>query len=263
MPFTLAHPAVVLPLLRTPLVPSALVAGAMAPDLPYYVSLQWIGGDYNLTLTHEWSSVLWVDPIIGSVLLATFQLLLKGPLLALLPPSAGGRAAPAALGFRWRSSAALALIAVSLVVGAATHLAWDELTRSPGHPWALRLEVAFSVLGGVALLGWLVRWWRATPPQPVPDGVLLPRPLRTGVAALLAAVAVVAGAVAAMRRLTEIREAYRVDGVVDRVGVAEAELRTFLVEGGTAFIVALVVYAVGWHVHRAGTRRRGEQVTAP
>ncbi|MCZ2825730.1 MULTISPECIES: DUF4184 family protein [unclassified Modestobacter] len=262
MPFTLAHPAVVLPLLRTPLVPSALVAGAMAPDLPYYVSLQWLGGDYNLTLTHESSSVLWLDPIIGLVLLATFQLLLKSPLLALLPPSAAGRAVPAARGFRWRGSVALGLIAVSLVVGAVTHLVWDELTRFPGQPWALRLEVAFSVLGGVALLGWLARWWGTTPPQPVPDGVLLPRPLRTGVAALLAAVAVVAGAVAAARRLTEIREAYRVDGVVDRVGVAEAELRTFLVEGGTAFLVALVVYAVGWHVHRAFTRR-AEQLTSP
>ncbi|WP_299959980.1 DUF4184 family protein [uncultured Modestobacter sp.] len=260
MPFTLAHPAVVLPLLRTPLVPSALVAGALAPDLPYYVSLQWLGGDYNLTLTHELSSVLWLDPLIGAVLLATFQLLLKRPVLALLPPSAAGRAAPAARGFRWRRPAALGLIAVSLVIGAATHLVWDELTRAPGAPWALRLEVAFSVLGGAALLGWLVRWWRATPPQPVPDGVLLPRPWRTGLAVLIGAVAVVAGAVAAARRLGEVREAYRVGGVLDRAGVVEAELRTFLVEGGTAFIVVLVVYAVGWHVHRAGTRRRKEQV---
>lgn len=260
MPFTLAHPAVVLPLLRRPLVPSALVAGSLAPDLPYYVSLQWLGGDYNLTLTHERSSVLWLDPLIGAVLLATFQLLLKRPVLALLPPSAAGRAAPAARGFRWRSPAALGLIAVSLVVGAATHLVWDELTRAPGAPWALRLEVAFSVLGGAALLWWLVRWWRATPPQPVPDGVLLPRRPRTALPALIGAVTVLAGAVAAALELPEIRDAYQLGGAVDRVGVAEAELRTLLVEAGTAFIAALLVYAVGWHVHRAGTRRRAERV---
>ncbi|TWH75209.1 uncharacterized protein DUF4184 [Modestobacter roseus] len=98
MPFTLAHPAAVLPLLRTPLAPSALVAGSVAPDLPYYASLQWLGGDYNLTLTHEWSSVLWLDPLIGLVLLAAFQVLFKRPLLALLPPAAAGRAVPAARG---------------------------------------------------------------------------------------------------------------------------------------------------------------------
>ncbi|HEY3557859.1 MAG TPA: DUF4184 family protein, partial [Kribbella sp.] len=35
MPFTPAHPAAVLPLIRRPLVASALVAGAVAPDLLY------------------------------------------------------------------------------------------------------------------------------------------------------------------------------------------------------------------------------------
>lgn len=39
MPLTLTHPAIVLPLARGPLVPSALVIGAMAPDLPYFVGM--------------------------------------------------------------------------------------------------------------------------------------------------------------------------------------------------------------------------------
>ena len=37
MPFTASHPAAILPFLRTPLPASALVAGSIAPDLPYYV----------------------------------------------------------------------------------------------------------------------------------------------------------------------------------------------------------------------------------
>ncbi|MGY1857478.1 DUF4184 family protein [Modestobacter sp. SYSU DS0290] len=250
MPFTLAHPAVVLPLLRTPLVPSALVAGSVAPDLPYYASLQWLGGDYNLTLTHELSSVLWLDPLIGLVLLAAFQVVVKRPLLALLPPAAAGRAVPAARGFRWRSPVALASIAVSLVVGAASHVLWDDVTRAPGAPWSLRLEVAFTVLGGGALLWWLVRWWRAARPSPVPAAVLLPRRVRVVVPALLGVVAVLAGAVSGFRMLPEFREAYRLEGAVDWAGVAEAELRTFLVDGGTALLVALVLYAVAWHLCR-------------
>ena len=37
MPFTLAHPAAILPITRGRLIPSALVMGSMAPDVPYYV----------------------------------------------------------------------------------------------------------------------------------------------------------------------------------------------------------------------------------
>ena len=37
MPFTGSHPAVVLPLLRTPLPASALVLGSTAPDLPHFL----------------------------------------------------------------------------------------------------------------------------------------------------------------------------------------------------------------------------------
>lgn len=61
MPFTLAHPAVVLPLVRRPFVPGALVAGAMAPDLPYFLGAagiastragDWYGVFLNATETH-------------------------------------------------------------------------------------------------------------------------------------------------------------------------------------------------------------------
>ncbi|MEV0803512.1 DUF4184 family protein [Kribbella sp. NPDC050281] len=54
MPFTLAHPAAVLPLVRRPLVASALVAGAVAPDLLYLdpiyrFATQGINGNFTLT----------------------------------------------------------------------------------------------------------------------------------------------------------------------------------------------------------------------
>ena len=39
MPFTLAHPAAVLPFARTKLVFSALIAGALAPDVGYFLTL--------------------------------------------------------------------------------------------------------------------------------------------------------------------------------------------------------------------------------
>lgn len=40
MPFTLSHPAAVIPLSRVKwLVPSAVLMGSMAPDFPYFLAL--------------------------------------------------------------------------------------------------------------------------------------------------------------------------------------------------------------------------------
>ncbi len=93
MPFTLAHPAAILPLVRRPFVASALVAGAVAPDLLYVgpiyrIATQQINGNFTLTLTHEFTSALWLDPLLALLLLAVFNLVLKRPLIALAPPSA-------------------------------------------------------------------------------------------------------------------------------------------------------------------------------
>ncbi|NIK60359.1 DUF4184 family protein [Kribbella shirazensis] len=96
MPFTLAHPAAVLPLFRQPFVVSALVAGAVAPDLLYVgplyrIATQYIHGNFTLTLTHKVTSALWLDPLLKLLLLAVFNLVLKRPLVALAPPALAAR----------------------------------------------------------------------------------------------------------------------------------------------------------------------------
>ncbi|OMQ16031.1 hypothetical protein A7K94_0205280, partial [Modestobacter sp. VKM Ac-2676] len=120
--------------------PSALVAGSLAPDLPYHVPLRWIGGDYNLTLTHTASSVLWLDPLIGLLLLLAFHLALERPLLALLPPAAAGGCGPAAHRFPRPGPVTAVRVLLSLVVGAATHLAWDALADVLGSAWVPSAE---------------------------------------------------------------------------------------------------------------------------
>lgn len=259
MPFTLVHPAAVLPLARTPLVPSALVLGSMAPDLPYYVSLQWLGGDYNLTLTHAATSLLWLDPLIALVLLAVFQVVLKRPLLALLPVRAAERAWPAAQRFTWRGPAALGWIAASAVVGAATHLAWDALDDVLGHAWSSRLDAVSGVVGGAVLLAWARRWWRATRPQPLPAGLLLGARQRIGVLVALAAVAVVSGVVEAAGVLPQVQEDLRAMGAWSRGAVTEHALRAFVVDAATALGAAVVAYALAWHLLRALRRRHAER----
>ncbi|TYP86831.1 DUF4184 family protein [Blastococcus xanthinilyticus] len=258
MPVTLVHPAAVLLFLRTPLVPSALVAGAVAPDLPYYVSLQWIGGDYNLTLTHTASSVLWLDPLIALALLAVFHLVLVRPLLALLPPVAAGRAWPASQGFSWRGAAA-AWIVPSVVVGSATHLAWDALGDVLGYGWSPRLNLVGGVVGAAALLWWLARWWRVTRPVPLPPGTVLPRGLRIAVVGLLGGLAVLAGGLGAGRYLPEVRESHRVQGTESIAAVVQDEARIFVADAGSALGPGVAVYAGVWHLGRPVAHRRRPQ----
>ncbi|MFI5934633.1 DUF4184 family protein [Actinoplanes sp. NPDC051494] len=236
MPFTFVHPAAILPLTRSPFVSSALVFGAMAPDLPYFVSLMWIGGDYNLTLTHDPLSLLWLDPLIGLVLFTAFHVVFKNPLAALFP-----RVLPAVDRFVWRGADVLAWIVLSVVAGAATHLAWDYLCDAFGTGWQSRLNLASDVVGGVVLLVWLWRWRRRNPLRPIPDDDrVLARWPRNAVLGAVLAVTVAAGSWGAL------------DGDEGR----EVALRAFVQDAGTALGVALGVYAVAWHALRTVVRNR-------
>ncbi len=92
MPFTLAHPALVLPLLRHPFVPAALVTGATAPDMPYFLNAagirstsagNWYEPLLNATHTHSFSG-LPVDVLYAVGLVAVYWLV-RAPITALLP----------------------------------------------------------------------------------------------------------------------------------------------------------------------------------
>ena len=84
MPFTLAHPAAILPLrglryLRT----APLILGAMIPDLPYYLP----GAHRMKPDTHSVVGSFTIDLVLGyAALLMVF--VLRAPLTALLPPRA-------------------------------------------------------------------------------------------------------------------------------------------------------------------------------
>ncbi|CAL9638921.1 hypothetical protein SUDANB95_06260 [Actinosynnema sp. ALI-1.44] len=174
MPFTVSHVAAVVPLARRPLVPSALVIGSMAPDLPYFAAVRPWGGE----LTHTWWGVAVVDVPIALLALVLYRVVLHEPVMALLPGRVRAKAAglPAP-----RFGPALLL---SAFVGALTHVLWDGFTHSDG--WALRSlpwlghdvvpglgahEVAqwLSGLVGAVVVGWWCRRSLARAPElPVP-----------------------------------------------------------------------------------------------
>ncbi|TDO60944.1 uncharacterized protein DUF4184 [Kribbella sp. VKM Ac-2571] len=258
MPFTLAHPAVVLPLVRRPFVASALVAGAVAPDLLYVgpiyrIATQQINGNFTLTLTHELTSALWLDPLQALLLLAVFNLGLKRPLMALASSALAGRLKPSR--FRLPSVAVVLWTVASAVVGAVTHVVWDSFTHGDGYfvrqfPGIFRAQVTgawdvnrilqyVSTLGGCLVLAvWLYRWYRRTAPQPVDER--MPTWLRYLV--YVAAIGLAVGGA--------VVELGRVDGGFSgEIGVRT--VLTGLMSGG---LIAVGAYVVVWHLERL--RRR-------
>ncbi|MFH8682662.1 DUF4184 family protein [Streptomyces lydicus] len=156
MPFTLSHVAAVLPAVRRtgtargPLVASALVAGSLAPDMTYYADSVVPGGMAFGAVTHSLWGVLTVDVLV-TVALVGGWLLLREPVLALLPAAWRGRVYGLVRGRRWqpRSVSEFGALAgrfvLSAVLGAATHVVWDAFTH-PGR-WGTRLVPG---LGGTA-----------------------------------------------------------------------------------------------------------------
>lgn len=126
MPFTASHIAAVLPMVRTRLIPSALVIGSMAPDLPYCFPLF-----IPARVTHSVVGVVAVDVALGAVALAVWHLVLAEPLWATAPRQVRERLArPRVPAVRQLLRGRLLLLGyASLAIGAATHVVWDAFTH--------------------------------------------------------------------------------------------------------------------------------------
>lgn len=209
MPFTLAHPAAVLPLrgiryLRT----APLVIGALIPDLPYYVpgALAHLLPESGRFLqeTHTFAGSLTVDPLLGLAALgAVFAL--RAPLTALLSPRARWLCLGALAPFRAHPLEWL-LAPLAIVLGIWTHLLWDSCTHMDGwmvHRVAILsapvrigayegnvchvLQYLSSVFGLVVLTVWYLR----LPAPPAARAVREPTRSAAGPALLLAAAAAI------------------------------------------------------------------------
>ncbi len=244
MPFTPSHAAAVLPFLRTPLPASALIAGSLAPDLPFYLPV-----DLPLR-THTAGAVVTVDVLLGLAGWALWHGLLAEPALRAAPAALRARltAVPLGLGIRLSPVTRAGWLLLAVAVGAGTHVLWDEFTHAgrwgpevfsalseewgvmPGYRW---LQYASSVLGLLVLAGWAVRWWRRAPVRPSgPAGRRWPW-------VLLATVAATTGTVAALP--------------ADGLGEAVYDAATW--GGGMAVAVAALL-ALAWRVRHRESRAR-------
>lgn len=178
MPLTPAHPAVVLPLQRLGLPLGALMAGAVAPDLPVFLP---VGVGY--ATTHSGGG-LPAAIVIGLVLLWIWDAILRDAVVDLIPVLR--RRLPQRSGLERR---AWLLAPVAVAVGAATHVLWDSATHDWGfvveevallrdeygplrvHGW---LQHTSTVLGTAIVAAYGVARLRRLPAVPRPSAV--PRP---------------------------------------------------------------------------------------
>jgi membrane-bound metal-dependent hydrolase YbcI (DUF457 family) len=177
VPFTFAHPAAAVPLLR-PLarygVLSALVIGSLAPDFCYFLP-----GRISRNWSHTLEGLFLFCVPAGIVAYLLLHHLLARPVTDLLPAPWRSRLRPVLAA---RVSPKWLAVVVSLLVGATTHIAWDAFTHA-GAPLvrlsrALRFHLVtisgypLSVHGvlqhlstavGLALVAyWIWRWYRDT-----------------------------------------------------------------------------------------------------
>jgi hypothetical protein len=178
MPFTLSHPAAVVPFARSRLVLSALVIGSMTPDFPYFFCLS-----TRYHFGHTLPGLFLFCLPAGLVALWLFHRILKRPLLSLLPVTHQQGLIPFANEFRFAPWPRVLLIVLSLLIGAFTHIAWDSLTHRNG--WMVQqipvlskpllettqgtlkvykvLQHGSTLFGAVVLFFWYLKWLKQAP----------------------------------------------------------------------------------------------------
>lgn len=208
MPFTFAHPAAAVPFRRFGLVLSALVVGAIAPDLEYFVRLA-----PHSRFGHQMPWVLLVTFPAAFLALWLFHALVKRGLSALLPLAIQRRIEPYLGNFSFGGKRRFALIAASIAVGIATHLLWDMFTHRDTvayeHWMWLRMMIELpmvgstpvykvlqhfsSVLGCLLLVGWVWRWWLRVPASATLVRAEWPAGKRTAILVAMAVVPLLSG----------------------------------------------------------------------
>jgi hypothetical protein len=170
MPFTLAHPIAAAPIwlcskkrLHLP----SLFVGSMIPDIEYFLTLQ-----PNRTIGHTLLGILIQGLPFSIVLLLIIRYVLMRPFLALLPRKIAQRF-PTPKSYFPLQFLHLFNVVVSVLIGAVSHLVWDDFTHDGAwfvaHSKLLQsqfgsvpiyklLQYGSGVFGVFALLLWLSIW---------------------------------------------------------------------------------------------------------
>ncbi|MBI4862991.1 MAG: DUF4184 family protein [Candidatus Riflebacteria bacterium] len=210
MPFTIVHAAAALPIrwlssARLPL--AALVVGSMSPDFEYPFRLAAVG-----RLGHTTGGIFTFCLPVGMAALVFFEYRLW-PWVVYLAPGGHRERLVTVPPCRPQSLQAIITCAVAIVVGAASHLAWDAFTHRNGwvvqqvpmlkqrlvsvggldiHVYQL-LQQGSTVLGLLVLALAYSYWYRHTMPAPIPPDQAPERSTCRTIIGMLIVVPVVGG----------------------------------------------------------------------
>ncbi len=168
MPFTLAHPAAVMPLAKAHpkgLMLSALVVGSMAPDFEYFLRLA-----LATTWSHTFVGIFTFCLPISLIVLWIYHRLQKQALAALLPERLYRRVSFAFGEFTFLPLRRFGRICLSILLGTCTHLIWDGFTH---HNGLLVAHAAFLRLTVFSIHGFELRLYEALQDLSTASGLLL------------------------------------------------------------------------------------------
>jgi hypothetical protein len=164
MPFTIAHPAIILPLRKrgSILSTTGLIIGSMIPDLEYFIQMREVEN-----LGHQWYGIFLFDMPMAILLAFLFHNLLRDPLLLNLPNAYKKRFIHN-IEFDWNTNIKnnKGPFLISTFIGVISHLMWDSFTHHDGFivesisalskniiileysvPIYFLLQIVFSLLG--------------------------------------------------------------------------------------------------------------------
>ncbi|GAA0505044.1 hypothetical protein Ade02nite_71150 [Paractinoplanes deccanensis] len=176
MPFTPVHPAAVLPVVRRGLAGSALVIGAITPDLLMVSAFA-----APVHFAHTPLGLVTLDLVLGTVVFVLWQVLFAPAVIALSPRPLSARLpadVPKGIAFHFTRKDRGVRVLIAVLIGAATHLAWDGITHDwmwgPRYvPWLASrhgslmgwqwMQHISDTAGTAIVIGWVVAWWRRAP----------------------------------------------------------------------------------------------------
>ena len=131
MPFTFSHPAVVLPLCLLPrnwVSVTGLVVGSLVPDFEKFLKMA-----PGNTVSHTWEGIFWFNLPLGILVAFLFHGVVRNPLIHNLPWLLKRRFLRFET-FNWSSyfRKKYAVVCLSILIGATSHIAWDSITHYHG-----------------------------------------------------------------------------------------------------------------------------------